>query len=156
MSDLISVDKKCSKCQIKINFENKVKNRNLCIECRRKYDQQWRDKNRTHVRESAKKSYYKRFEENPDRLRKVRRSNSLKKNYNISLTEYNSILISQNYVCCICKKTDKKNLAVDHDHKSLLIRGLLCARCNTVLGKVEDNIELLFSMIKYLDIGEIL
>lgn len=83
----------------------------------------------------------------------------LKRNYNITLDDYLNLLLNQNSVCKICKKEETsknnkkgkiKDLAVDHCHKSGKIRGLLCTRCNTTLGRVEDSIELLENMINYL------
>lgn len=52
-------------------------------------------------------------------------------------------------ICAICKTyTDKPNL--DHCHRTGRIRGILCTRCNTALGKFRDNIELLQAAIEYL------
>ncbi len=52
-----------------------------------------------------------------------------------------STLESQSYLCKICNKdlTNEKNTnrAVDHNHKTKFCRGVLCATCNMVLGKIE-------------------
>lgn len=51
--------------------------------------------------------------------------------YGITPEEYLLILAEQNYVCKICKSPPQKNkLAIDHDHATGVIRGLLCSRCN--------------------------
>lgn len=85
---------------------------------------------------------------------------TLKKNFGITFEQYNEILIKQNYVCAICKEKEKtkhhvtnefKSLAVDHCHKTGKIRGLLCQRCNRVLGKLNDNVSLLDKMKDYLN-----
>lgn len=51
------------------------------------------------------------------------------------------LLNNQQYQCAICDKElqDMKNSNrhLDHCHKSKLIRGVLCANCNMVLGKIE-------------------
>jgi hypothetical protein len=42
----------------------------------------------------------------------------------------------QQQCCAICKKHEsefKKRLAVDHNHKTSKVRGLLCYRCNKFL-----------------------
>lgn len=70
--------------------------------------------------------------------------------YGISAQEYSSLLERQNGFCAICKKKTKTKLAVDHCHKSGKVRGLLCFRCNSTLGKVEDSQELLAYFIEYL------
>jgi len=84
---------------------------------------------------------------------------NLKRKYNLTKDQYEEILKSQNFGCAICgeKETSldsrtgsKRNLAVDHCHDKKHIRGLLCWRCNGTLGKLNDSIELLQSMINYL------
>lgn len=41
-------------------------------------------------------------------------------------------------LCAICDRPSKKNLAVDHDHLTGQIRGLLCLSCNVRLGHLDD------------------
>jgi DNA-directed RNA polymerase subunit RPC12/RpoP len=80
-----------------------------------------------------------------------RRDSSLRRIYNISLTEYLAILAAQDFKCCICLKelTGISN-ALDHDHKTGFIRGILCAYCNhRVLGRL-TNWELVQRMADYL------
>ena len=64
----------------------------------------------------------------------------------MTIEEYDTIFFSQKGVCAICENPEKsvwcgvlKRLAVDHDHKTGKIRGLLCNRCNAILAKMEDN-----------------
>jgi hypothetical protein len=76
---------------------------------------------------------------------------NLRSKYNISLTAYNEIFITQNGRCAICN-THQSNLTrplfVDHDHKTNTIRGLLCQRCNLFLGANNDNIHTMLTRIK--------
>ena len=75
--------------------------------------------------------------------------------YGITLKEYNTLLKTQNNVCAICKKENLPNsgsLAVDHDHETGKVRGLLCVQCNRGLGIFYDNISYLENAIKYLKI----
>lgn len=51
-------------------------------------------------------------------------------------------------VCEICGQKD--TIVFDHCHRNGHFRGWICKRCNTVLGKVNDNIDLLQKLIKYL------
>lgn len=51
--------------------------------------------------------------------------------------------------CGICRSTARK-LVLDHDHKTGVIRGVLCMRCNSALGMFEDNVTWLKAAINYL------
>ena len=78
---------------------------------------------------------------------------NLKRSYNITPEEYTQRLEEQNSCCSICGERNNNlsmNLAVDHDHQTGQIRGLLCANCNVILGMAKDNIDILASTISYL------
>jgi len=59
----------------------------------------------------------------------------------------------QGYCCEVCKSKDsgKQDFHLDHSHKTGEIRGILCGRCNKVLGMVEENIEILERLKTYLE-----
>lgn len=128
--------KKCSKCKVIKPFESFYKNKykldglniwcNACFNSSRKI---YRDNN----------------------LSMIRRIN-LRKRYNITIDEYEKILLSQNGVCAICRKNNliKRRFAVDHNHKTNKIRGILCYKCNVGLGSFEDDTTLLQKAILYL------
>jgi hypothetical protein len=62
--------------------------------------------------------------------------------------------LETNNFCAVCGKTpeqNKKALAVDHNHTTGLIRELLCIQCNLVLGLVKEDLNLLRSLIVYLN-----
>jgi hypothetical protein len=44
-----------------------------------------------------------------------------------------------------------KALAVDHNHETGALRGLLCCDCNQALGKFQDSRDILLKAIRYLD-----
>lgn len=76
----------------------------------------------------------------------------LKRKFGITLDEYQTIFEQQNGLCQICKQTSpSKLLAVDHDHTTGKVRGLLCMNCNVVLGHLKDNKSTLRAMIEYLE-----
>ena len=52
--------------------------------------------------------------------------------------------------CAICCEVPRRRLVVDHIHGTSLIRGLLCDKCNSGLGKLGDTIEGLERAIEYL------
>ena len=59
----------------------------------------------------------------------------LKRNYNLSIEEYDLMCKEQDNKCYLCKRGVK--LCVDHDHATGKVRHLLCAKCNSFLGWVE-------------------
>ncbi len=80
------------------------------------------------------------------------------KRFGISVNKYEALFKAQKGLCAICQKpeVDKRNgkikrLAVDHDHETGQIRGLLCQRCNTALGSFFESAFLLQSAIDYLN-----
>jgi AraC-like DNA-binding protein len=78
---------------------------------------------------------------------------ALCRKYNIDPDEYSKMLVEQGQVCCICKGACKikLRLAVDHNHETGAVRGLLCQRCNSGLGHFGDSITRLKQAIKYLE-----
>ena len=66
------------------------------------------------------------------------RSRNLKVKFKLTIEDYDLMLSNQAGVCKICQRPPKtKRLAVDHDHETGAIRGLLCGPCNTALSHVE-------------------
>jgi len=54
--------------------------------------------------------------------------------------------------CAICGNPGgKKRLCVDHDHVTGKIRGILCDNCNVGIGRLKDDIGLLYRAIDYLE-----
>lgn len=80
------------------------------------------------------------------------RQNTLRHFFGIDIPEYERLLASQSGVCaiCACVCPSGKRLAVDHCHATGKVRGLLCMRCNTGLGKFDDRIDLLEAAKSYL------
>lgn len=74
--------------------------------------------------------------------------------YGITLKQYNKILKDQGGVCAVCKLPPTTRAhAVDHDHKTGEIFGLLCFRCNHILiGKIRNS-ELFRNAADYLAKG---
>lgn len=84
---------------------------------------------------------------------------NIKRKYGLSREQYNEKLQNQNHCCIICGeketsvdgRTNKfKLLAVDHNHKTNKIRDLLCWRCNTVIGRINEDLDLLDKIKAYL------
>lgn len=81
------------------------------------------------------------------------RERHLKREYGIDNNDYNQMFNKQNGCCAICGKHQqefKKHLDVDHCHKTGKVRKLLCSNCNNLLGRSQDNINLLENAVLYL------
>lgn len=76
-----------------------------------------------------------------------------KKQYGITLTDYNIMFVEQKGCCKICGEHQiniAKRLAVDHCHTTGKVRGLLCSSCNKALGIFKDDIKVLETALNYL------
>lgn len=80
-------------------------------------------------------------------------SRRLMRTFEMTLEQYETLLAAQGGGCAICEATPRsKRLAVDHDHQTGLIRGLLCERCNhQVLGAAKEDVNVLKRAIRYLE-----
>lgn len=72
----------------------------------------------------------------------MRRGN-YRRMYGITIDDYERMLRAQNGQCAICGSSNPgggyKNFAVDHNHTTGEVRGLLCTRCNRGLGLFKDD-----------------
>lgn len=73
--------------------------------------------------------------------------------YGLDWDDYERLLVCQDYRCAICGGRPRRNaLAVDHDHKTGELRGLLCSRCNhKLLGTANDDPARLRKAANYLE-----
>lgn len=128
----------------------------------KEYKKKYNEEHKEELKIKAKKHREENIEEyklrDKNRIYTVQRKNNIFANkiktmYGIDISEYNNILAKQNGRCAICGKSKdefKRNLAVDHDHKTNKVRGLLCDNCNPLLGHAKDNIDILQRAIEYL------
>ena len=102
---------------------------------------------------ATKRKWYRRH---PDKVK----ADWLRRRYGMTLEEYRYLLVSQGGVCAICahpetRKNPKNNkvydMAIDHNHKTGKVRGLLCTACNNGLKCFRDNSKLLWWAIHYLE-----
>lgn len=100
-----------------------------CKPCKAAYTRQWYVANADKVRAASKSRYLA----DPARARDL----GLQREYGINLEQYDTLLRHQQGRCAACLRfPDGRNLAVDHDHATGLIRGLLCLNCNRrVIGR---------------------
>ncbi|MFC5834657.1 endonuclease domain-containing protein [Nonomuraea insulae] len=97
--------------------------------------------------------------DNPEHARETRRRYALFKTYGLMPDAYWRLLQKQGGVCAICGQGEPNEpgrarsmfyLAVDHCHKTGEVRGLLCRKCNSAIGLLNDDPELLIRAISYL------
>ena len=89
----------------------------------------------------ALRNYHKRRSKGPEEAERLRR-NRLKSVYGISSEDYNDLFQKQNGCCVICGKHQnefERRLCVDHCHKTGIVRGLLCTKCNAGLGNFDED-----------------
>lgn len=107
--------------------------------------------NKPERKQKMREYYQNNKEKSKDRM--------LRRNYGISLDEYNKMLEEQKGNCYVCERhhtTQKKSLSVDHCHKTGVVRRLLCSNCNTSLGLLKENIESVKKLINYIEENKIL
>lgn len=92
---------------------------------------------------------------------KYRRDRQLQRRFGITQKEYDQMYADQDGRCFICRLSETKidsrtgkaqNLCVDHSHETGKVRKLLCNRCNTALGLMEENVELYKQHLSYIEI----
>lgn len=116
----------------------------------KEYQKSYRGKHREKLSQYSKERWLQKPED--------RKRSNLRK-YNLSYEDYMSMLESQNGVCCICKQPERVqnkagkvfDLSVDHCHTTGKVRGLLCRKCNSVIGYCFEDKSILLSAVKYLE-----
>ncbi|WP_442951576.1 endonuclease VII domain-containing protein [Paenibacillus sp. GYB004] len=150
--------KQCSKCKefkpSTSEYFHKHANRcglrpdcKLCSAVQRK---NYRDANKDRISVSKRRYHY----DNRDRILEKWRKKALVRRYGITREE-REVILKQQGGSCICGYNDRSSYSkfpvVDHCHTTNKVRGVLCQRCNTTLGKVQDNPELLRKLADYLE-----
>lgn len=100
----------------------------------------------------------KRARESTPEAREAKRARVLMRKYGITLEEYNAMAKAQGNRCAICGEKEQRinsygerlPLAVDHDHDTGKIRGLLCSKHNKAIGMLGDSPGMLLSALRYL------
>lgn len=84
--------------------------------------------------------------------KRCNRDGVLQRTYGITVAEYERLEFQQEGMCRICDAVCPQGfLAVDHDHVTGKVRGLLCRLCNLAIGNLRDNPALCFAAMKYLE-----
>lgn len=81
------------------------------------------------------------------------RNKQLQLKYGITIDEYDSLRIDQNFSCAICFKHElelTRSLCVDHNHDTGEVRQLLCHNCNSALGLLKEDVAIVNSLLAYI------
>ena len=75
----------------------------------------------------------------------------IRNKYGLTVEAYSVALESQNGLCAICGDPPEKGkrLRVDHHHQAGAVRGLLCDRCNTGIGLLRDDPDIIEAAMNY-------
>lgn len=119
----------------------------------------WQEYLKRREGESKKDWYARKWTSRRERMPTYETDRYMRRMYGISLDDYKRMQTVQGDRCAICREKETsfghashkiKNLGVDHCHRTGKVRELLCFRCNAMIGKVDENTELLRKMIRYL------
>jgi len=100
-----------------------------------------------------RKDYAKKYNKvHREEIRKYRVSHK----YGLTLLEFNSLLSKQGYKCAICDKPleNRRDIHIDHDHKKGKVRGILCRSCNTGIGLLKDDPDIIYKAYNYIFSGD--
>ena len=131
------ITKKCEKCGGTSFYK-----RGQCKTCKTLYNKKYYPEHRETRRTYTRKYGRAHRKEKTKRNRKL----SLKRNYGIDNADYDRMFAAQDGVCAICGQPERNGscLSIDHNHKTGIIRGLLCRSCKG------DSPELLKAALEYL------
>lgn len=111
----------------------------------------WREANPERYAAASRRGYEK-SKDRPE-WRAYKNEAEMIRKYGITMADFDALLESQGGVCAICKGNHNgpgARFHVDHCHNSAKVRGLLCGRCNTAIGLLQDSPEIADAAAAYL------
>lgn len=108
-----------------------------CRDCRSLYNKLDYQENR----DLRLKREKERRASNPEAFQRTKLKCRLKTQFGLPVSVYDTMLEQQNGMCAICNSGNHPNSVfdIDHNHTTGEIRGLLCRRCNRLLGQFKDD-----------------
>jgi hypothetical protein len=146
--------KYCNKCQKeKDNHEFNIKNyksgyvglRAYCKACEKLERDVWR---KSSPKDNERNKAYNREHAEEIRAKKLVKNYWPHLNWQDALKEWTRLFVAQGGHCAICDEAE--GLHVDHNHKTLKVRGLLCYNHNNGLGRFQDNPVALIKAANYI------
>lgn len=83
-----------------------------------------------------------------ERLYGGNRNFLMKRRYGIDVPAFEEMARAQGGRCALCRR--RKAIHVDHDHETGRVRAILCFKCNSGLGKLSDDPNLVLRAVAYL------
>jgi hypothetical protein len=126
--------------------------KSYCHPCQKDYQTERRRKGLKRPSWNAEKFREDRAK-NPDRYRAA----AFRREYGIGISEYDRMVVAQGGVCAICGSPPKnvghgsRRLVVDHNHETGEVRGLLCGTCNSAIGLLGDDSEVIRAAARYVE-----
>lgn len=139
------------------NRERTIAKNQAWVAAHRDKVKEYQDRYRANNRQTRLESQRKWRDKNQHRLPAMRRSGMLRKLYGLTIDSYNALLLKQGGKCAICETIilPGNKSAIDHDHDTGEVRGILCTQCNTGLGNFKESIALLHWAANYLSGGQL-
>ncbi len=85
----------------------------------------------------------------------ARRARHYRRTYGVTMGELEAMRTQQGGKCALCGRSEADShngLHLDHDHRpGGVVRSLLCADCNTGIGKLQDDPDLLRRAAEYIE-----
>lgn len=89
-------------------------------------------------------------ERNPEKWQRIRRNSVLKREFGITLHDFERMLEAQDFKCAICHGELVPWPHLDHNHETGAVREILCGSCNLGIGHVRDDPVIADAMAAYL------
>lgn len=150
----------CASCRAEFSYDHRSgPARQRCEPCsiarKRETDAaksaRYRERDPERTREQTNRSNRKRLA-NPEHLR-WKREDAMRRAYGLEPADFDALVAKQGGLCAICDGPPNgpgRRLHVDHCHNSKVVRGLLCAKCNTAVGLLDDDPDRLDRAAAYL------
>lgn len=142
--------------------DRKHKGLGLCGRC---YNLRWKRLHLEHVRARNRRWYHRHKDtarltarrwkrDNAERHREYQRDRRFRR-HGLTRADYKRLLAAQGGCCAVCG-SDKPGggcqyFAIDHEHEIDEVRGLLCMRCNPLLGRFHRDVKVLKKAVAYLE-----
>jgi len=152
----------CIDCGVEIPCTGGGARTKICKNClpshRTEYIRQWHNALSPEEKQRQKELSTARMRERRKNRPIAHFASGILRRYGLSLEQFNDLYAKQNGRCAICKNelptlsspgSDRKNMHIDHNHTTNLVRGILCLKCNVGISLFEENPEILMSAIEY-------